>query len=143
MIGDKAAGLIFELHPITAEKFDCAGRAAIFDLDLNLIFSAKKVEKKFDELQKFPEVPFELSVLAERLTYADDICRIIRTSDQKHIKGVDVIATYEGTPIPEGKKSVSIKMIFAAKDKTLAPDEIDSIQKKVITDLGKAGYQLR
>ncbi len=136
-------GIIFELHPKTRNTFGINGHAGIFELDLDLIFNSEKNEIKFTELQKFPEVPFEISVIADKFVYSENICRIIEKSRKNYINSVDVISVYEGDPIPEDKKSVSLKIIFAAKDKTLTPDEIDNLQKKVIADLNREGYTLR
>ena len=127
----------------TLENFEIQGTAALFDLDLDIIFNCKKSDIKFTELQKFPEVPFEISVITDKHTYADSILKIISNSNQKYIKETKVLSIYEGAPIPEGKKSVSIKTTFAAKDKTLSPEEIEKFQNKVIEDLNKKGYNLR
>ena len=59
------------------------------------------------------------------------------------MRGVEVVSVYEGEPVPAGKKSVSVRVVFAAPDHTLGPDEIESAQKKVIADLDKKGYKLR
>jgi len=142
-IEGKDAGLICELHPETVKNFEITGKAAIFDLDLDAMFNAEKRPVKFKELQKFPEVPFELSVLADKNIYSEDILKTVSRSDQNRIKDVSVVSIYQGAQIPESKKSVSIKVIFASNEKTLEPAEIDELQKKVIADLQKAGYTLR
>jgi phenylalanyl-tRNA synthetase beta chain len=138
----KDAGFIFELHPETAEKFEINGKAAIFDLDLNAVFESQKNETKFRELQKFPGVPFEISVLADKRCYSEDILTIIRKSS-RYIQSAEVVSVYEGNPVPEGKKSVSVKIIFASPEKTLDTAEIEETQKKIIADINKAGFSLR
>jgi len=135
-------GLIFEVHPETAETLELAGKAAMFDLDLDLLFKAEKRPVKFKELQKYPEVPFEISVLADKKTYSEDILRIVKKTDQKIVEA-RVISVYEGQPLPADKKSVSIKTVFASSEKTLEPAEIDDLQKKIIQALDKNGYTLR
>lgn len=141
-IEDKDAGFIFELHPGISEKFDINGTAAIFDIDLNVLFESQKRETKFKELQKYQSVPFEISVLADKYCYSEDILSIIRKSS-RYIQSADVVSIYEGEPVPEGKKSVSIKVIFASSDKTLSHDDIEETQNKIIADIGKAGFTLR
>ena len=136
------AGLIFELHPAISEKFEINGSAAIFDIDLNKVFKAAKREIKFKELQKFPEVPFEISVLTEKNTYSEDILSIIRKGG-RYIKSAEVVSIYEGAPIPEDRKSVSVKVVFASSEKTLTHNEIEETQNKIISDLKNAGYSLR
>jgi phenylalanyl-tRNA synthetase beta chain len=137
------AGLIFEIHPETAQTFELAGRAGVFDIDLNVLFKAEKNPVKFKELQKYPEVPFEISVVADKRTYSDQILNIILKSDRNRIRTADVISVYEGSQLTADKKSVSVKIVFASKEKTLEPSEIEDLQKKVISELNKNGYTLR
>ncbi len=139
----KDAGLIFEVHPETALAFEFTGNAAIFDLDLNILFNAEKNPVKFKELQKYPEVPFEISVVTDKKTYSETILNIINKCDKNRITNAKVISVYEGSQLPDDKKSVSVKIIFASKEKTLEPAEIDELQKKVISALNKDGYTLR
>lgn len=143
MIGKERAGLIFELHPEIAAAFDISGTAALFDIDLAALFNAPKRNTAFMELQKYPEVPFEVSVIADRRVYAGDLCLLIEKSNRELIQSVEVVSIYEGSPIPEDKKSISIKVIFASKERTLTPEEIEKLQKKTIEVLNKNGYQLR
>jgi phenylalanyl-tRNA synthetase beta chain len=142
-IEGRDAGLVCEIHPETVKNFEITGKAAIFDLDIDAMFNAEKKPVKFKELQKFPEVPFELSVLADKYIYSEEILKTVKRSDPNRVTDVTVVSVYQGSQIPEDKKSVSIKVIFASNEKTLEPAEIDELQKKVIADLGKAGYTLR
>jgi phenylalanyl-tRNA synthetase beta chain len=143
MVDKRLAGYIFELHPETIREFDIAGIAAMFDIDVEMLHSASKRATVFTELQKYPEVPFEVSVLADRQVYARDICSIIEQSNNELIQSVEVVSVYEGNPIPEGNKSVSLKVTFASPERTLSPEEIDRLQKNTVSILNKKGYQLR
>ncbi len=142
-IDNKFAGLIFEAHPGIMKNFGLKGKAALFDLNADIMFASAKIEKTFIELQKYPDVPFEISVLADKQKYAAEIHSIIEKSSKEFIKSIEIISVYESSPIPEGLKSVSFKIIFAAKDSTLSPEQIEKLQQKVIDDLKKNGLQLR
>ncbi len=136
-------GMIFELHPKTAADFEIRGSAVLFDLSITKLFEAKKEEVMFKELQRFPEVPFEISVVADEFVHASDISEIIAKSSRKLISSVEVISVYQGEQLEKGKKSVSFRVIFAAEDHTLTAEEIESVQKKIISDLAGKGFTLR
>ncbi|MCL1911987.1 MAG: phenylalanine--tRNA ligase subunit beta [Leptospirales bacterium] len=138
-----AIGLIFELHPQTALTFDIKGGAVIFDLSAGKLFEAEKEEVMFSELRRFPDAPFELSVLADESVNAGDILALISKSGRGLLESVDVIAVYHGEPIPKGKKSVSFRVILGAADRTLETAEIEETQKKIIKDLDAKGFSLR
>ena len=139
----KTQGILFELHPGIKEEFDIKGNAAFFDLNITNLFKSKRAGMDFVELRKFPDVPFEISVLVDKFVYTSDIYSVIQNSNKKYIKSVDVISIYEGSPIPEGQKSVSLRIVFASRDKTLSPEEIENLQNSVIENLKKKGYNLR
>ncbi|MCX7678504.1 MAG: phenylalanine--tRNA ligase subunit beta [Spirochaetes bacterium] len=139
---DKEIGLIGELHPATIEALDMKGHGAFFDLDVDALMAAEKLPQKFTELPRFPEVPFEVSVLAPSREYAANLCDIVRASTQL-VRSCEIISIYEGAPIPLGKKSVSLKVVFGSNEKTLEPSQIDELQKTVIAALEKNGYALR
>lgn len=141
-IGNTRVGYVFEPHPAVRERLELKGASALFDLDMDALLSAQRDEIEFKELQKFPEVPFELSVLADRFVNAAEIQSIVKRIGG-HVRGAEVISVYEGGTVPEGKKSVSLKVIFAAPEHTLGPDEIEKLQKKVVGDLSAKGYKLR
>ncbi|MDA3900863.1 MAG: phenylalanine--tRNA ligase subunit beta [Spirochaetes bacterium] len=140
------AGRIFELSPVIQASFDFKGRAAIFDIDINMLFTAQKQKMHFQELQKYPDVNFEISVVCAARDYARDIIRLIKktsTNDNSKIKDIEVVAVYEGDPLPTGKKSVSLKIVFNGGDHTLTSDEIETLQKQVIATVNRSGYELR
>lgn len=142
-IDGNSAGFIFELSPVVQTDFDFEGRAAIFDIDLDQLYKSQKKSTVFQELQKYPDVNFEISVIADKQEYAINIIRSAKKSNSNFIKAIDVVSVYTGDPLPADKKSVSLKIIFNGNDHTLTSDEIDKLQKKVIESINKDGYHLR
>jgi phenylalanyl-tRNA synthetase beta chain len=142
-INGAVAGHVFELHPKIYKNFDFTGKAAMFDVNLEIVMSSEKIETRFTELPKFPDVPFEISVLADKYAFVSGIHEVIAKSSREFIRSIEVISVYEGAPVPDGMKSVSFKIIFNAKDATLSPDQIEKLQKGVVDALGKGGFKLR
>jgi phenylalanyl-tRNA synthetase beta chain len=143
LVDNKVAGRVFELHPETLAAFDIAGAAALFDIDIDALYNATRSETVFAELQKYPDVPFEVSVLADSTVYASDICDIIRASGSELVQSVSVVSTYEGNPIPEGKKSISVRVVFSSRERTLTPAEVEKLQKQTVNALASKGFPLR
>lgn len=142
-IAGKRAGLIFELHPQTADGWGIKGSAALFDLSLDRLFEAEKSDTVFRELRRFPEVPFELSVICKEREYASALRELIVKSRPKFVKEAEVIAVYKGEQLPPDKKSVSFRITFAADDHTLETKEVEDLQNAVISALAAKGYRLR
>lgn len=143
VIDGKTSGHIFDLHPQVAENFGIKGTAALFELDMELILTASRRKKLFTELQRFPDVPFDVSVICDDKTYAADIANVITKAAGKSLQRIDVVSLYRSAPIPDGMKSVSFRVIFGSDEKTLEPAEIESLQKAVMDAVRSKGYQIR
>lgn len=134
---------IFELHPSLLMKKGAEGRLVLLELDLNKIYSAKKSAKKFSDISKHPASHFEFTVIAPEKTHVADILNIARRSAKKLLKNVELLSIYQGNPIPEGQKAVSIKVILGSNERTLKPKEINKTHEGLIAALKKGGFELR
>jgi phenylalanyl-tRNA synthetase beta chain len=143
LINGNSAGFIFGLHPQVKNNFGIEASVSLFDISLDAMFEGAKKKVLFSELQKFPDVPFELSVICGKTVYASDIADVIRNTDKKLIKNISVITVYEGSPIPEGSKSVSFEIVLGADDKTLSSQEIEKLQNGIMDAVKKKGYSIR
>ncbi len=140
---ERETGLIFELHPAVRERLDLEGEAALFDIDLDILYDLPRRPLAFQVLQRFPSVPFEVSVMTEETSYSGDIRNTIRKAGGERVQAVSTLSEYRGEQIPKGKKSLSFRIVFADPKKTLSPEEIDSLQKNIVKGLEKEGLTLR
>ena len=60
------------------------------------------------------------------------------------VKGASFVEEYRGKQIPQGKKSVTIRLTIGSEEKTLTSQEIESAANQVMKKLGKKmGAELR
>ncbi|MDE3195898.1 MAG: phenylalanine--tRNA ligase subunit beta [Acidobacteriota bacterium] len=133
-----AIGRLSELHPSLAE----AGRAAVLDLDLTLLRELAPERKKYTAVRRFPTSAFDLSIVAGARDLAGDLEREIRRFGGEWTEAVEYVREYQGAPLPEGKKSVSFRVVVGG-GKTLSSAEITAIRNGIIEGLQGLGYELR
>ena len=64
--------------------------------------------------------------------------------DKELIKSVKVFDVYEGTNIPEGKKSIALNVIIQSLEKTLTEDDLNKINQLIISAVeSKTGAKIR
>jgi len=136
-------GVVSEIHPKILQKFDINARVAIILLDVDSLLSANKRKGKFKELQKYPTVPFDISVLVDKKVLVADVQKIIQDAGKQFIKDINLFDIYEGKNIPEDKKSLAFTINFYSKDRTLESKEITDLQNKVMKALDAKAYQVR
>lgn len=142
-VGDKRVGEIGEIHPATLIKFDIKTNVFIFNLYIKDLLELKKITKEFKELPKYPGTKFDVSILAPKRTFSAEIIDVIRKTNQKFIKDVELFDVYEGKNIPEDKKSISFGIEIRSDDKTLEEKEIKKVQNAILDSLNEKGFKLR
>ena len=132
-------GRLSELHPHLVET----GRAAVLDLDLALLQELAPAVLKYTAVRRFPTSAFDLSVVAASREPAGALEAQIRHLAGPLAEAVEYVREYQGPPLPEGRKSVSFRVVVGASDKTLSTPEILAIRDGIIAGLAAAGYELR
>ena len=67
-----------------------------------------------------------------------------RQSEKSILKGINLFDVYEGTSLPEGKKSYAVGFILQDASKTLTDEQIDKIMNKLQKNLeNELGATLR
>ena len=139
-LGKNVLAYFGELHPSVLKAFDIKGRVVAFEVYLDNIplprGSNGKSKKKL-ELSQFQSVDKDLAFVVNKNVSAAAVIAAAKTADREHITDVRVFDVYEGTNLPEGKKSIALGLTFQPKEKTFTDAEIDALMKKVITEVGK------
>jgi len=120
-----------------------SGKGAVLELDLERLVKAVVEEKEYEPLSKFPSIDRDISVLVSTDVRVGDILDIIQGVEPEHVDDVDLIDFYEDEKFG-GKKSLTFRIVFQAKDKTLTDAEADKELQKIIKVLmEKVGAELR
>lgn len=131
-------GRLFELHPSLLE-----GRAAVLDLDLELMLGLRRDEKRYRPVRRFPASAFDLSVIADERELAGNLSRQLADLAAPELEAIEFLRQYSGPPLPEGKKSVSFRLTVAAPDRTLSSEEVGAIRARIIDGMRARGYDFR
>jgi phenylalanyl-tRNA synthetase beta chain len=135
----QVTGRLFEMHPSLVES----GRAGVLDVDLALIQSLAAVEKRYTPIRRLPSSAFDLSVLAGLRDLVGDIRKQLEGFAGGDLVSIEFLRRYSGTPLPEGKQSVSFRLTVAAPDRTLSSEEAGVIRTRIIDGMRQLGYELR
>ncbi|MEZ0368933.1 MAG: hypothetical protein ACAI44_07625, partial [Candidatus Sericytochromatia bacterium] len=142
LIGGEKVGYLTQLHPQIAPNLDIKGGAGFFVLDVSKLLTLPPAAAKFVRVQKYPTVPFDISLICTGRTLIAEVEDLIRAVDEK-VRKIELFDVYTGDKIGAGNKSLAFNIVFAAPDHTLQPDEIEDVQNRVIAALEAAGHQVR
>lgn len=102
-----------------------------------LMKATKKQQVLFKPVPKFPAVSRDLALLVDNSVSFEQIAELVRQSDRKHIKSVELFDVYEGDKLPTGKKSYAVNFKLQDEERTMGDKQIDAIMSKIIETLKK------
>lgn len=98
----------------------------------------------FSPLARTQPVKRDLALLVDKSVTMEQIDAVVRESERKLLRGVELFDVYEGKNLPEGKKSYAISITLQDDEKTLNDKQIEAIMAKVTANLEKrTGATLR
>ena len=114
--------------------------AAVFELNVKKLVPFTSRNNEFEHLPQFPLVEEDLSLLADEDVKWEDIYEAIKYM----AKEVSFIEEYRGSQIPEGKKSIMIRIKLGNDDSTMTAKQIEKKTKNILNVLAKkTGVTLR
>jgi phenylalanyl-tRNA synthetase beta chain len=132
--GDTVIGRLFEFHPDW-----CEGRASVLDISLEATSKLQKAVK-YQPIRRFPASEFDLSVVVPARTYASEVDAVLNAAKTAHTESIHFTTDFT---LSTGGRSLTFRIIVAAKDRTLTQDEINKEREQYVAALAAAGLALR
>lgn len=143
LLGDNIIGVIGEIHPKIAEKYDINTKVYAAELELVPVYNFNKEPIIFKALPKYPSVSRDISLLCDKEILVGDLMDAIKQASGKLCEDIKLFDVYSGSQIPDGKKSVSFSLILRSAEATLTDEQVEKVMNKVFQKLSDAGATLR
>ncbi len=132
-------GVLCAMHPANRAKLDKTAAAVCFEIDMNDFNSINAGAIAFEEPSAQQSTYYDLSlVLANGVKYAD-IAACWESLNLSEFRSSKVIDTYE----KDGVKSITVRLVFAAMNRTLEMEEVQGWIDTVLANLNNIGVTLR
>ena len=116
----------------------------LFELDQDCLKPFRSRTNSFTHLPEYPMTEYDISVLLPGEVKWADIAQTVRGVKSELFHGAQFVDEYRGKQVPDGKKSVTVRLAIGSKEKTLTSAEIEDVANGVINKLVKRfGAELR
>ena len=116
----------------------------LFELDQDCLKPFRSRTNSFTHLPEYPMTEYDISVLLPGEVKWEDVAQTIRGVKSELFHGAHFVDEYRGKQVPDGKKSVTVRLAIGSKEKTLTSAEIEDVANGVINKLVKRfGAELR
>lgn len=129
-------GEIGIVHPTVSQKID--KKAAIVYAELDVLTLSKLADAgiHYEEASRYPSMEVDLTFLSDSFA---PIQAAITAANCELIKKVKVIDIYSG----EGGNSITVRLTFSCKDRTLTREEVQSVTDGIIAALSANGISMK
>ena len=106
----------------------------LFELDATKLKPLKSRTNKFTHLDEYPKTDYDISMLFDSNAVWKDTYEAIMGEKKASalLKDASFVDEYRGKQIPNGKKSVTIRLTIGSDEKTLTSQEIESAANQVM-----------
>lgn len=111
--------------------------AVLVELDMDELVPFKSRTNKYAPLAEFPTNNYDLSFLVDSMVKWDEIYAAVTGKKTENLQEVLFVDEYKGKQVPEGKKSITIRLVIGSNEKTLTSADIEAVANSVVKKLTK------
>lgn len=128
-------GTFGQLHPQVRQQRGLPDEVYVFELELDVLLDQMDREEiltpQFKVFSTYPASDRDIAFFAPVKTSVAEIERAITKAGGKLLESVELFDEYRGQNVPEGKRSLALRLVYRADDRTLTDQDIDPVHQKV------------
>jgi phenylalanyl-tRNA synthetase beta chain len=136
-IGDRQIGIIGQVRRAVLNTYDLKQAAFVFEIDIEQLIEIIPDIVQARPLPKYPSTARDATLIVDQGIEADMLLAQIRAMDQPLVEEVRLFDVFQGEPIKQGRKSVSLRIIYRSATQTLEDDKVNQIHKEITDQLIK------
>ncbi|MDP6601594.1 MAG: phenylalanine--tRNA ligase subunit beta [Phycisphaerales bacterium] len=124
-VAGKQVGWIGRLADALEKTWDLPNAVDIAEIELEAMFAAYPPPRAPSPLPTHPAIERDISAIVSNETSWMAVRNAVAAMSLPHLENIVFVGVYRGKGIPEGHKSLTLRLRFRADDRTLTHDEVD------------------
>jgi phenylalanyl-tRNA synthetase beta chain len=128
-------GTFGQLHPQLCQERDLPNAAYVFELDLDLVLERMEKEEvitpRFQAYSTYPASDRDIAFFAPVDLSLAEIQKAITKAGGELLASVELFDEYRGENVPEGQRSLALRLVYRGSDRTLTDAEVEPVHQKV------------
>jgi len=133
--GSQQLGFLGEVHPEILTRFNIDQPVYLCELDIEVILTLSGEFSQFKPLSRFPDMLRDSALLLDESVTAAQVMEIVNRGKNKFFESAIIFDLYTGKGIPDGKKSLAIRVRYRDLEKTLTEVEVNKSHDRLIRSL--------
>lgn len=135
LCNNELIGTIGEIHPDVQEAFELEKPVCYFELDFAKLAETSATIKSIITPSRFPDTYRDIAMLVSDDTSSGTIVECINSTKIDKLRSIEIFDVYKGDKIPNGQKSVAVRIRYGSFDKTLTDEEVNKFHQKIVSTL--------
>lgn len=132
---NKKIGSLGEIHPDVQESYEIDKTMYYFELDFGTLVDMSSKTPVIKTPSRFPDTYRDIAMLMGMETPSSSVIECIKGFKSDKVKSVEIFDLYTGDKIPEGEKSLAVRVRYGAMDRTLTDEEVGKVHLKIVNSL--------
>ena len=128
--GANDIGMVGELHPAAVRKFGLEGRVAVAEVGLGPLVSGSP-SWVLEDVSAYPPMVFDLAFVLADTVPAGRLLDVVEGSAGRHLESVELFDEFRGGSIPDGHRSLAVRITLRAMDHTISDGEAAPIGRGI------------
>ncbi|PVX49917.1 phenylalanyl-tRNA synthetase beta subunit [Balneicella halophila] len=131
-IGKNIIGYLGQLKKQIVKVADVSQDVFYAEINWEVVLDLIKTHNiVFKPLAKYPEVRRDFALLLDEKITFKEVKKLIKQTERKLLKNIQLFDVYTGDKLPEGKKSYAVAVILQDENATLTDKQIDKVSQKL------------
>ena len=135
LAGNDTVGLVGEIHPQVLANFDLKQTAFFFEIQLDKLADLIPQTIEAQPLPRYPAVSRDITLIVAETVEAQRLPDAVAGMKDPWIERTTLFDVFKGGRIPEGKKSVSFRIVYRSAARTLSDDEVNNRHQAISASL--------
>jgi phenylalanyl-tRNA synthetase beta chain len=107
----------------------------VAELDFTMLLAATERKVHYHPLPRFPAVMRDVTLLVSRAVTLNDLLQLVETRRPADYQGTRLVGTYEGSNIPDDKRSITLRIEYRSDERTLRDEEVEERHRSLVDSL--------
>ncbi len=143
MVGERAVGLVGEVAPDVAERYDLPGRAGLVLADLVPLLRAADGRREAAPVSRYPATDLDLAFEVGEEVSADELGRALSTAAGGLLTDVALFDVWRGAPLGPGRRSLAFRLRLRSAERTLTEADVAEVREAAQRAAHALGAALR
>ena len=130
-LADSRVGIIGQIRSNVLDAYNLKQPAYVFEIDFDRLVENIPDAIVARALPKYPATARDATLIVDRQIEAQTLIAEVKSMDQPLLEDIHIFDVYEGKPVPENRKSVSLRLTYRSAHETLEDEAVNQMHKEI------------